>query len=130
MSSTKVRKAGVRPLLRRFGAGATRGAAEVAVAALAEVVAELVEVRRVVSWFEANVSPWHSARFGAVRLLANEVPGPGQPTTVGPVPTLRPELDLLHRLASPNAERVLRVTADGTTHPTPGKEGSRRVTQS
>ncbi|GAA2164125.1 hypothetical protein GCM10009845_18970 [Pedococcus bigeumensis] len=102
-----------------FGTGMARGAAAV-----------LEEVRRVVSWFEANVSPWHSARFGAVRLLANEVPGPGLPTAGAPVPALRSELDLLHRLASPNAGRVPRVTTDGTTHPTPGRAGSRRVIQS
>ena len=58
-----------------------------------DAAAVLEEVRRVVSWFEANVSPWHSARFGAVRLLANEVPGPGLPTAVEPVPALRSERD-------------------------------------
>ena len=83
-----------------------------------------------VSWFEANVSPWHSARFGAVRLLANEVPGPGFPTAVEPVPALRSELDLLHRLASPNAGRVPRVTTDGTTVSGPCRATTPQVVQS
>ncbi|MEO6411972.1 MAG: hypothetical protein ABIO48_05235, partial [Pedococcus sp.] len=61
-----------------LGTGIAREAAVV----LAGRGDELEEVRRVVSWFEANVSPWHSARFGAMRLLANEVPGPGFPTAV------------------------------------------------
>ena len=82
------------------------------------------------SWFEANVSPWHSARFGAMRLLANEVPGPGSPTAVEPVPALRSELDSLHRSASPNVGRVPRVTTDGTTVSGPRDATTPHVAQS
>src|SRR4029079_10566133 len=88
------------------------------------------EVRRRVSGFEANVSPWHSAPIGAVRLLASEVPGPGRATAAGPVPALRPEPDSLHVVGLPNAGRVPCVTADGTTRPRPRMGDSRCVATS
>jgi hypothetical protein len=56
-----------------------------------------------------------TARGSAVRLLANEVPGPGRRSAVEPVPALRSELLSLHVMGLPNAERVFRVTADGTS---------------
>jgi hypothetical protein len=56
-----------------------------------------------------------TARGSAVRLLADEVPGPGHRGAVEPVPALRSELISLHVMGLPNAERVFCVTADGTS---------------
>src|ERR1019366_715015 len=68
---------------------------------------ELVEERRIV----AIATPLRTARL-AVRLLADEVPGPNPHQTVGPIPALRPELRSLHVAGLPNARRVPCVTAE------------------